>query len=370
MCPLDQAISWLHDYRAEHPEADKQEIQDAFAAQFKAKLQGKLFVCSDYAVRFCHASGESFSNTVLALSQLKKVDHIRTVICVIRPDRLDFMLANATFLAKISHSSSKLRIDNVKGSFNGTDIVKGYGGVPNQPDHFEELFAMHSAYTWEENLERLVTATNAIAGSGRRFDPTDAQRATVLEAPSRAASALRLSGFAELARDLEQLAQSRVAEILDLARIENVNLRGNSIEQLFADSAAHDLCDMTCDVGAGQVVGVDVKTKLAGRPSAPKAYNIDKMLAFHAEPGSVLAFLFVRVDLAEGAVRTKIVPVLDESLIDATRIQHHWAGRNSRGVTQLSGLDRVLDAAYEPLISIGRAREFLLALLDIKPATA
>lgn len=365
MCSLDHAISWLNDYKAAHPESDKQEIQSAFAVQFDPRQQGKLFVGADFAMRFCHAGGESFSNTVLALSQLMKVDDLRVVVCVVRPTRLDFMLANTTLLSKISHSSSKLRTDNVKGSFNGTDILKFYDDVPNRPDRFDELFAMHSAFTWDENLERLVAATNAIEGAGHRFEPTDAQRSLILDAPARVASALRSAAFAGVARELEELVLDRSAEIIEFARVENVNLRGNTIERIFMDaSASHDLCDITRELDAGQLVGVDVKTKLVGRASAPKAYNIDKMLAFHAEPGSVLVFLFICIDVATETVHTKLVPVLDESLIGATRIQHHWAGRNSRGVTQLSGqFDQVVDAQYEPRVSKEQAQAFLLALL-------
>jgi hypothetical protein len=254
-------------------------------------------------MRFCHAGGESFSNTVLALSQLKKVDDLPVVVCVVRPTRLDFMLANTTLLSKVSHSSSKLRADNVKGSFNGTDILKLYDDVPNRPDRFDELFALHSAFTWHENLERLVAATNAIEGAGRRFEPTDAQRSLILDAPARAASALRSTSFPDIAQELEELVQNRTAEFINLARVENVNLRGNMIERLFMDaSASHDLCDITRELGPGQLVGVDVKTKLVGRASAPKAYNIDKMLAFHAETGSVLAFFFICMDLAKETV--------------------------------------------------------------------
>jgi hypothetical protein len=36
---------------------------------------------------------------------------------------------------------------------------------------------------------------------------------------------------------------------------------------------------------------------LLDRASAPKAYNIDKMLMFLAEPGSVLAFFMIGVDI-------------------------------------------------------------------------
>jgi hypothetical protein len=51
----------------------------------------------------------------------------------VRPKDVEFLLANATFLKKISHSSHQLRIDNVKGSFSGTTsfgISRGFEIVP------------------------------------------------------------------------------------------------------------------------------------------------------------------------------------------------------------------------------------------------
>jgi hypothetical protein len=94
-------------------------------------------------------------------------------------------MANASFLKKVSHSSQILRVDNVKGSFNGSDIVTDYEGTPNVPECFAELFALHSAFTWEENLERLVEATNEIVARNNRFQPSDGEIQSMLAAPAR-----------------------------------------------------------------------------------------------------------------------------------------------------------------------------------------
>src|SRR5207247_916459 len=111
---------------------------------------------------------------------------------------------------------------------------------------------------------------------------------------------------------------------------------------------AHELGDLRRVLDGGEIV-VDVKTKLSDRVSAPKAYNIDKLLAFLAKEGSVFAFLFLGIDVSEGSVMARLVPALDQVLLAATAVQHHWAGRSSRGVTQLSGrFDRVLTTDYKP----------------------
>jgi hypothetical protein len=276
---------------------------------------------------------------------------------------VDFLLANATLLKRISHSSKLLRADNVRGSFNGTDIASSYGGVANIPENFELLFAEHKAFSWEENLVRLVEATNAIVGRNTRFAPTESQRRILSEAPERAAKALRSKEFRDAEGALRKRVELKKTEILHLARIENVNLRGNAIEQLLTGSAnQHDLGDLEVNLGDGRLL-IDIKTKLVDRASAPKAYNIDKMLAFLAQPGSVFAFLIVRVDASNGSVAALLSPVLEKSILRATRIQHHWAGRASRGVTQLSGILSFDEGARH--VDVARARTFISELLDL-----
>ena len=159
--------------------------------------------------------------------------------------------------------------------------------------------------------------------------------------------------------------RQRAAEILEAAAVENVNLRGNRIERLVSGGAnKHDLGDLRRALDNGEL-GIDIKTKLSDRASAPKAYNIDKMLAFLAEVGSVFAFLVIGVDVHAKTVVARLLPVLDEVLLTATGIQHHWAGRGSRGVTQLSGqFGRVLDSGYEPSIDTAKAQNFLRDLLN------
>ena len=43
------------------------------------------------------------------------------------------------------------------------------------------------------------------------------------------------------------------------------------------------------------------------------------------------------MDTEEERVLTCLVSIVDKTIIDMTRTQFHWAGRNSRGVTQLTG---------------------------------
>lgn len=365
MDELEEAIRFIREMKDQHPRADKAMVQRAYVERFLPQRKRSLFVGKRYSIRFSETQGPSFSNTVLSLSALQKVDDCPVVICVVSPSSVRFLLANSTFLSKVSHSSHHLRVDNVKGSFNGTDILTNYAGIENRPENFERLSAMHSAFTWTENLERLVEATTAIVARNQRFNPTSEEQELILAAPERAAAALSSMRFAAIEQELRDLVHQREAQILEAAVVENVNLRGNRIERLVSGGAnQHELGDLRRAMERGEL-RIDIKTKLADRPSAPKAYNIDKLLAFLAEAGSVFAFLVIRVDVHERSVVARLIPVLDNLLLTATGIQHHWAGRGSRGVTQLSGqFARVLDSGYAPSIDIAKAQAFLRDLLN------
>ena len=187
---LQETIAFLREFKLTHPQANKADVEEALVANVAVRKERSVFVADGFALRFAEANTASFSNTVLGLSTLKKYDASPFIICIVRTDRIDFRLANSTFLRRISHSSHKLREDNIRGSFLGHDIMDEFEAAPNLPEHFEELFAIHSAFTWEENVVRLVEATNKIVGRDMRFELTPSVLARVLEAPGRAATAL------------------------------------------------------------------------------------------------------------------------------------------------------------------------------------
>ena len=363
---LADALEFIQATKLENPAADKAAIQAAFMRQFSPAQRRSVFSSEDFAVRFCEATTGSFSNTVLSLSALKQYDDKPFVVCVVRPRAIDFLLANSTFIRKISHSSHTLTIHNVKGSFNGTDISSAYEGIVNHPTNFEELFAAHSAFSWDENLERLVNATTQIVGKKNRFEPSSGQRVAILQAPLRAEMALMSGGaFQGLEQNLLEKIDNNREAIFAAAEVENVNIRGNRIEQIITGGAnAHDLGDMFAH-DASHLIVADIKTKLKNRASAPKGYNIDKMLQFLSRDHSVFAFFIVEIDAPKQRIRARLVPVLEMNLLNFTTVQHHWAGRNSRGVTQLFGnFQAVLDENYSLTIDRAKAETFLNHLLD------
>ncbi|MGN0709314.1 MAG: hypothetical protein ACI4LM_03615, partial [Anaerovoracaceae bacterium] len=122
---------------------DKEKLSALVKEEFHLAQDRKVFYCPDFAVRFSKSKGKRMGNTVLSLSALKKYDDAPFIVCIVTPSRNYLMLANSTFLKKISHSSQDLRVDNIRGSFNGGDIMAEFDSLENSPENFRRLFAYH-----------------------------------------------------------------------------------------------------------------------------------------------------------------------------------------------------------------------------------
>lgn len=80
----------------------------------------------------------------------------------------------------------------------------------------------------------------------------------------------------------------------------------------------------------------DIKTKIMVLNSNPKAYNIDKLLEFLSQDESVFMFYFIGIE-PHKIVNHVLVSMFQVDLMNSTVVLKHWAGRNSRGVTQFQG---------------------------------
>jgi len=342
----------------------KDEIAKAVATKFQLNKSRSVYWGDHFAIRFSSAKTKSFSNTVLGLSTLKKYDHLPFIVCVVRRDECEFLLANSTFLKKISHSSHQLALDNIKGSFLGHDIMRLYGEYQNSPENFSVLFQIHQETPWSDNLQRLVNATNEIQGIGQKFSPDPKQQDNIFQS-------VRLSQqiqevLSEIKIDLDGRVADRHNDILRLAQIENVNERGNYIEQAITrDINRHELGDIYFQAGNTDIV-LDVKTKIFGKSSNPKGYNIDKLLEALAQGHIFFGYYFLGIHRETKQIDTVALSFLDSKIIDCTRIQFHWAGRNSRGVTQLSGeLDTIFLPQFIPQVDENKAIAFLDKLIAL-----
>lgn len=360
-----EMIQQLVDFIADRDgSTDKSRLQNAVQEAFDLVKERSVYYCQWFAIRFCKSASRNFGNTVLALSALHKYDDIPFIVCLVTPTRNYLMLANTTFLKKISHSSQELRRDNIKGSFNGSDIMRAFEGVENSPENFEFLYHSHENYTFEENLERLVEATNHIAPTGKRFMPTESQAACIRGSVDRAISFLRSEEYEILNDDLKERVRAVESEIAIAAFIDNVNLRGRMIEYLITAEDDLKATLMRClrtrqplpniftadELGDYErefehyLTATDIKTKVLFLSSNPKGYNIDKLLSFLSEEKSVYLVYVVAID-EDRTIQTRLCSMFNRQLLSGTRMIRHWAGRNSRGVTQYEG--RALEAIVE-----------------------
>jgi len=176
-------------------------------------------------------------------------------------------------------------------------------------------------------------------------------------------------------------------EILLAALIENGNVRGRAIEYLIAGddeklrqqlisaltSDSKGLPPFKTDNTLGDYqrsfdefdTETDVKTKLMVLSSNPKAYNLDKMLEFLASDRSVFMFYFVGVDPGH-VINTVLVSIFQKDLLDATILLRHWAGRNSRGVSQFDGrtINRLIESPNTEIDEL-KAKKFLERILAL-----
>lgn len=372
------------------PKHNKQSVENAVCQKYRLIKDRKVFHNEYFAVRFSYSKSdsESFSNTVLSLSALEKYDSIPFFVVLVRQNSDNLMLlSNTTFLKKVSHSSQELSTTNIRGSFNGSDIMREYNGLRNSPTHFDELFCIHQGFDWNDNLIRLVDATSKIKPVSEKFVPSDPELSNIFNSIDRAKNFISSTNFKVLEDDLNTRCEKCKNEILIAQRIENTNIRGRLIESLITSDdeqrakLLNNLKDLesalpTFDTrnGLGDYVVqfdngdtyTDIKTKVIYLNSNPKAYNIDKFLKQMADSRSVFLFFFIGLD-ENSIFKTLLCSVYHSKLVDNVILQPHWAGRSTRGATQFSGtaIDAMLqESSFINHIDHTKCENFLQSLLD------
>lgn len=360
-------------------------------SNFAMVKDGRAVYHTDFfAVVFCYSKNNSFSNVVLSLSKLKKYDRIPCFVVLIKKD-LDnvIYLINSTFLDKISHSSKYLSTDNIRGSFLGGNIRKNIDeiGKCNKPEDFDDLFAYHQGFTWQENIERLVESTNNIKPNKAKVVLDETEIENLFNAPSRAIEFVGSDEYNVLLQDLRKRCDDVKDAILVASHIDNVNIRGRLIEVLITSNqeeryqllknlpnieqflptydTKNELGDYIRHFESTESY-TDIKSKVLYLDSNPKAYNIDKFLKCMGREKSVFMFFFVGID-DTGIVNTILASVFHNRLQETTLLQHHWAGRGTRGVAQFNGKTINEMLQEEPFINnidIEKSKQFLKNLLD------
>jgi len=368
---------------------DKTRLASIIAHAFDLTKDRSVYYCTCYALRFSSSASRNFGNTVLSLSNLRKYDDRPFIVCLVTPSQNHCLIANSTFLKRISHSSQDFRENNIRGSFNGSDILCEFEGIQNVAENIGRLYAIHAEVGFEGNLARLVEATNNISPSGTKHHVSQNASAIILGAPDRAVRFVEHDDCAVLKAELDTQVNKFKTEILLAALIENVNLRGRIIEYLIAgeDESLRRQLVSALKSGPGGIphfktdnslgdypkqfdafdTETDVKTKIMILNSNPKAYNIDKMLKFLSGDRSVFMFYFVGIDPGK-TIKTVLVSMFQRELLQSTILLRHWSGRNSRGVTQFEGKtinDLIVTA--DSTIDKAQSVDFLKRLIAISP---
>lgn len=207
-----------------------------------------------------------------------------------------------------------------------------------------------------------------------------------MEAVLRAQAFLASPEYQDLKADLDDRVSKVQGEIAIAAFIDSNKIRGGIIEYLITDNGSdlktqiidalnskkplpdfkteNELGDYSKEY-IGYCTETDIKTKILFLDGNPKAYNIDKLLGFLATEKSVYMIYLLGID-EKGSIVTRLCSSLDERLLGATYVQHHWAGRNSRGETQFVGrkLNGIFDSPNGSTIDVEKAYEFIDLLIS------
>lgn len=379
-------IDFVSNHSQKH---DKARVQEEVVNKFCLTEDGKVYYCDSFAVRFNFTKSNSFSNAVLSLSHLEKFDHIPFFVVLVRAQSSNIIyLSNSTFLNKISHSSKQLSVKNIKGTFLGSNIMKKFCNLDNNPSNFDELFAIHCGIDWEDNLLRLVETTSRIKPTCQKFNPSTIQKTNIYNSIDISTKFISSNNFQILNLDLNDRVESCGDAILVASRIENTNIRGRLIETLITTnsdmrkSLLENLCELEQELpvysiknGLGDYVRefengntlTDIKTKIVYLNSNPKAFNIDKFLETMANENTIFFFYFVGID-ENGKIKKALCSVYHDELIKNTISQFHWAGIARRGATQYNGktINKILNSeSFKNNIDKQIAKAFLEELLKL-----
>jgi len=343
--------------------------------EFQLTKKRSVFIHEDFCIRFSYSkkNSTSFSNTVLSIKTLKEYDCKPFIVCLVTPEENYLFLANSTFLNKVSHSSKNLMIDNLVGSFNGSNILRNINGIENSPENFEALYKIHEKIGFEGNIERLVNNTHEITGKTEKLSLDKNKQKNILNSVNKSIEFMNSVYYKNLIKELDEKVKINHDKIIELSKIDNVNLRGRAIEDLISNqnstsidlTTSNDLSDYDKSY-PGFNVAIDIKSKMLDKQSSPKGYNVDKLLNFLSDETSVY-FTYI-IAIQDDEIFTKLVPMFNDDIMSTTKIVNHWSGVNSRGTAQYNG-DTIAELSKKDIdvssISLENSLTFLKSLIDL-----
>ena len=307
--------------------------------EFKLEIVDRnLFAHKDFKIRVASINSDSqqLSNTIKSLDSIIKYDDLPIILMIVSPNQIYYRLANLTFIKKVSHSSKLLEVSNIKGSINGSDIMSEFKGLKNSKENFEKLFSMHLLENKKENIERIVNETLDIKGSvstGKKISVSSKDFEKYIKTENKLLTSKEFSIIEDADRKKILNLSKEIIEVFET--VDNVNLQGNTIEQLITGSGnTHGIEDTIYESIYGKIK-IDYKTKNLNKKSSPKAVDINKLVETIAE-GSRFLFQLVEYNPENKEISTCLFSPFEEYVINNSLVQHHWSGRGSLGHIQFN----------------------------------
>ena len=167
-----ELVDFLLKWRDANPTGSKKVLSAAVLAQCDLKLDKALLVGKHCVLRISQMQEVgNDSSAVAALRKIDEYDDRPIVVCLFTTRGMRLLLANTTFLEKVSDRSYRLTTDHLTGSIVDSDILAAHGGIANLPANFKKLWAVHQEADKAENLARIVTATKDLHARSALANP-------------------------------------------------------------------------------------------------------------------------------------------------------------------------------------------------------
>ena len=317
----------------------KSVVGELLEKEFKLEIVDRnLFAHKDFKVRVASINSDSqqLSNTIKSFDSIIKYDDLPIILMIVSPNQIYYRLANLTFIKKVSHSSKLLEVSNIKGSINGSDIMSEFKGLENSKENFDKLFSMHLLENKKENIERIVRETHDIKASlstGKKISVSLKDFEKYIKTENKLLTSKEFSILEDTDRKKIFNLSKEIIEVFET--VDNVNLQGNTIEQLITGSGnTHGIEDTIYESVYGKIK-IDYKTKNLNKKSSPKAVDINKLVETIAE-GSRFLFQLVEYNPKNKEISTCLFSPFEEYVINNSLVQHHWSGRGSLGHIQFN----------------------------------
>lgn len=359
-----QNLKNLQNYLKENEKSllKEKDISKKLIEKFDLKLYKSILYNEFFAMKISLCNKKNYSNSVTSLKNLIKFNDVPILNLVMKKNRIDVYLINLTLIKKVTHSSPNLEINNICGSIVGSDIIKNKFQFDNCLDNIDILFKEHLENDLNQNLKRIINNTKSAKSKKQKFIPSEHEKKLIFDSIN--SSYIFIKNYYEIFTNyISELIKNNEKQIIELRKIENNKVRGTELENLFKNISdvknlnKHDLGNFEIDYN-GFTIKINVISKLIDKKGSPKDYNIDKILKFLSQGNTI--YLNLIVGIGDNFVKSRLISIFDEKLINNINITDKWSGFNRKGCTQYSNetMNMVLDN-NENIIDFESSKEML-----------